>query len=232
MSERILPAPDRFATCPTVGKIRSYYEEIFEAVYVLLHPFIRPISIAKESFKPSTYPDRHSIILNCESVQWSDVMSLINLPSLAAIDIALRTQIGGLKNELSNDAYASLLDSLYDSHGVVPPSEGYFSDLRHNQVLCLFQELGHQWAWVGDDLCTERKLYWIEDLKTQHWSATARHCSVFTPDKSLLYTTHWDSHFSFLCGSHAALSRITQNANFEGFFCDPNTDVYWSVHET
>jgi Protein of unknown function (DUF2711) len=232
MSERILPEPDRFATCPTVGKVLNYYGGTFDAVYVLLHPFIHPISIAKELFKPSSYPDRRSIIANCEPVPWTRVMSLSNLPSIAAIDIALRTNIGGLKKELNNEAYGNRLDTLYDSHDVVPPSEGNFSDLRHNQVLALFQELGHKWAWVGDDLCTERKLYWIEDLKTQHSAATAGHCNVFAADKSLLYTTHWDSHFSFLCGSQAALSRITQNANFEGFFCGPNTDVYWSVHET
>jgi hypothetical protein len=34
--ERICPAPDVFATCPSDGKILEYYKDTFEAVYVLL----------------------------------------------------------------------------------------------------------------------------------------------------------------------------------------------------
>ena len=102
MSERILPTSDAFATCPTEGRVLEYYAGTFEAVYVLLHPFIKTVSIDKEQFKPSTYPSRTSIVRNCAPVSWAEVAKIAGLPSIAAVDIGLRTRILGLKPELSN----------------------------------------------------------------------------------------------------------------------------------
>jgi hypothetical protein len=53
MAERILPTPDAFATCPTDGKILEYYADTFESVFVVLHPFIKTVSIGIEQFKPA-----------------------------------------------------------------------------------------------------------------------------------------------------------------------------------
>lgn len=211
------------------GKVLAYYEGTFDSVYVLLHPFIRPIAISKELFNPSTYPERTSIVEGCKAVCWSEILDCLGLPSLAAVDVGLRTQIGGLKASVANDKFASAIDSLYDIHGVVPPDEGRFSDLLHDLVLQGFQNAGYQWVWVGDEMGTERKLHWIDDLKGSNQVITGGHCNVFSPDKKILWATHWDSHFSFLCGSHEILETLVQQMNFEGFFCDTNTEVYWSV---
>jgi len=35
-------------------------------------------------------------------------------------------------------------------------------------VLESIQEIGYEWAWVGDEFGTERKLYWIDDLKIKN----------------------------------------------------------------
>jgi hypothetical protein len=91
------------------------------------------------------------------------------------------------------------------------------------------QSLGYDWVWVGDEFGTERKLYWIDDLKNQESGPTVGHCNVFTPDKALLWTTHWDSHCYFLCSSEWSLIAIQEAYRFEGFFCDPTTEVYWGV---
>lgn len=88
------------------------------------------------------------------------------LPSVrSAVDLGLRTMIRGLKNELANQEYADKIAGLQDSDGVLPPQEGVFSDLLHNRVLESIQSLGYEWVWVGDEFCTERKLYWIDDLR-------------------------------------------------------------------
>jgi len=229
MAERILPTPEIFATCPREGKILEYYAGTFEAVYILLHPFIRPVSIQKEQFKPATYPSRSSIVKNCVSVSWEEVVKRAGLPSLAAVDIGLRTMILGLTPELSNQQFADKIASLGDSDDILPSPEGCFSDLLHDSVLKSIQALGYEWVWVGDEFCTERKLHWIDDLKDRDAGPTRDRCNVFTPDKSLLWTTHWDSHFSFLCSSQHNLDAIQSACHFEGFFCTPATEVYWSV---
>src|SRR5260370_21095171 len=78
MAERILPTPDAFATCPTEGKLLEYYAGTFEAVYILLHPFIKSVkttSIGNEQFNPTIYPDRSTIVENCAPVSWPEVAS-------------------------------------------------------------------------------------------------------------------------------------------------------------
>ena len=229
MAERILPRPDAFATCPYEGKILEYYAGTFEAVYVALHPFIKTVSIGADQFNPATYPDGSTLVRSCAPVPWAEIAVEAELPSIAAVDIGLRTMILGLKEELANKEYAGRIESLAESYQILNPPEGRFSDLLHDSILRAIQDLGYEWVWVGDEFGTERKLYWIEDLKGPEANPTAGHCNVFTPDKELLWTTHWDSHFSFLCSSKRNLDTILEKHSFEGFFCTPNTEVYWSV---
>ena len=230
MNERTLPAPDIYATCPYKGKVLSYYAGVFPSVYISFSPFIEPVSISHELFESATYPDRMSVANHCKAVLWNDVAKRSGLPNAAAVDIALRTQIHGLRAEFMNKDYAGRLARLYETERILPPTEGEHSPLVHNKVLELFQELGHDWVWVGDELCTERKLYWIDDLKAGVKDPISGNCNVFASDKSLLWSVHWDSHFSFLCSSsETALKSVGVEEKLEGFFCDPGTEVYWSL---
>lgn len=229
MAERVLPKPDAFATCPYEGRILDYYAGTFEAVFVQLHPFIDATRTGTERFKPGTYPGRQFIRKNCRAVPWAEVIKRTGLPSLKAIDIGLRTMILGLKDEFANREYATAIKSLADSSHILPPPEGCFSDLLHDNVLSSIQNLGYEWVWVGDEFGTERKLYWIDDLKNLDSGPTAGHANVFTPDKALLWATHWDSHFSFLCSSRQTLTTMQKSNDFEGFDCDSDTEVYWSI---
>ena len=228
-SPRVAPPPDVYASCPSDGKILGYYEGQFESVYVLVHPFLRLKKRSADAAKTVDFANRKSVAENCESVSWSEVISLTGLPSISAVDIGLRTTIRALRKEFCNEDYAKKIFMLEETYGIYGPSEGYFSDLLHNTVMQFFQDNGYQWAWVGDEFCTERKLYWIDDLKSKHADAKLGHCSVFTPDKLILYTTHWDSHFSFLCAPRKIIRRIVDSGDFEGFACTADTQVYWST---
>jgi len=229
MTSRVLPQPDLYATCPAEGSVLDYYSGIFDAVYVCFSPFIRPTRIDPERFCPRRYPSQTELLALCESVAWAEVMNLANLTSFAAIDQALKTQIQAVRPRLTNESNAKKLMALYDRGVVMPPMEGEHSPFLVAPVMALFKDLGHNWAWVGDEFCTERKLYWTEDLATTDPSPIVEHANVFSADKSLLWTVHWDSHFSFLCGSRTQLERAKIAQRLDGFFCTAGTDVYWSV---
>ena len=231
MTARISPEPDHFATCPVKGKILDYYAGTFEAVFVLFHPFIRPVSISVDGYKTETFQVRASLAATCQAVAWAEVSGLTGLPSYSAIDIGLRTSIGALNQQAASPQFAEALELLEQRHGIVAPCEGRFSDLLHDLILDGFQRVGHQWAWVGDEFGTQRTLYWIDDLKTGDRELTDGTQNIFAADKSLLYTTHWDSHFSFLCGSQSVLETLVNWLSLEGFFCTPDTGIDWSLAE-
>ena len=105
MPDRILPTPEKFASCPGDGKILDFYANQFESVYILLHPFLKPISIEFDRFRPETWPSKKDIIEGCKGVSWHEILTLTNLESLSDIDVGLRTSIGGLKKKYSNQEW-------------------------------------------------------------------------------------------------------------------------------
>ena len=231
MADRTLPNPDRYASCPRDGKVLQYYHGIFDSVYVSLSPFIRPLNASLSPFDCDTYPDRCTVNKTCTPIGWQSVLAELNLSSLSELDIALRTQIGGLNPEHANESHADELERALKSTQTISPAEGCHSELLHDSVLGLFKGLGHDWVWVGDEFCSERKLHWIDDLLSEKSETIAGTCNVFTPDKTLLWTVHWDSHFSFFAGSKNSLKRVNIEDKLEGFFCGDETQLYWSLQQ-
>lgn len=55
----------------------------------------------------------------CKAVSWAEVARLAKLPSLAAVDIGLRTGIRGLKKERANSDYAGAIEALIETDGIL-----------------------------------------------------------------------------------------------------------------
>jgi len=227
VTKRTLPSPEKFASCPYDGNILSYYEDQFEAVYVLLYPFLKPTTLSPERFCPETYPSKPEIISGCKKVSWQEVIELTSFNDISEVDIGLKTGIGGLRKELCNKSSVKEIDNLFENKSIIEPVEGDIPEILQNDLFGAIKSLGHNWLWVGDEHGMVRKLHWIDDLFDKNELLT--HCNVFTHDHSLLLTTHWDSHFSFLCSSKQNIENILKKYEFEGFYCTANTEVYWST---
>lgn len=159
-----MPTPEKFATCPQEDKILQFYEGQFESVFILLHPFIKPITLGIDRFCPSKWPSKNEILTGCEPVCWVDVGNLAGLYSLSEIDVVLRTNIGGLRKEISNICFADKLNAVTENYNIVQPTEGEISPFLENRLYRVIQSIGHRWLWVGDEFGTERKLWLIDDL--------------------------------------------------------------------
>ena len=190
--------------------------------------FFKPTSIDIERFCPSEWPDKHEIIHGCDAIIWQEVLELLGLNSLSDIDIGLRTNIHGLKKELSNEQFSKKLAEL-EEKSIIHPQEGDIPPLLENRLLKTIKKLAHNWLWVGDEFSTERKLHWSDDLIEK--DEIPSHGCIFAHDHSLLVTTHWDSHGSFLRSSEEVIEEILSLEPFEGFYCTPNTEVYWGAYE-
>ena len=140
----------------------------------------------------------------------------------------MRSRISGITQKFSNPDFVDQLDALEKSN-IICPSEGDIPELLENRLFIAIKDLGHDWLWVADEFGTERKLTWIDDLIEKDLVPSSG--SVFTHDHSILITTHWDSHCSFLCSTKDIVEKILAVDNFEGFYCTPKTEVYWGLYE-
>lgn len=226
---RVLPEPDRFAVCAVEDvPILKYYQGHFDEVFVFFHPFIKPISIDTSEFNPSTYPGKFRLVENCEAVSWSEFLDLSLIRNFEELDIGLRTRVLGLKQHLCNEETSKLINETCEKHNLIEPIEGMLPQLIIDGICKAVQSIGFDWLWIGDEFCTKRKLEYIDDIIQS--DNLSRH-NLFTPDKSILITTHWDSHFSFLCSTKEIIDEIVINANLEGFYCREETEIYWSIRK-
>jgi hypothetical protein len=76
MTKRIVPSPEKFASCPNSGLILEYYQGHFDAVFVLLSPFFKPTSFDIKRLDNNDWGDKHQMIEGCETVSWQQVLEL------------------------------------------------------------------------------------------------------------------------------------------------------------
>ncbi len=228
---RTLPEPHRYAVCSDVGMpIKEFYKNVFEEVYIFYHPFIKPVRLDYELFYPDTYPGKREIVEHCEKVSWQEFMGISGLSNVKEVDIALRTIILGLNKKYERKDWAKVMMDVCDEKKIVFPSEGVFPDLLMDDLLGSIKKEGYDWIWCGDEFCRERKLEYIDDCCKDDGTILHRECrNLFTHNQKILVTTHWDSHFSMICSDKETLNRIVEASKLEGFYCDEETEIYWSV---
>ncbi|MFE8697404.1 DUF2711 family protein [Cytobacillus sp. FJAT-53684] len=226
---RVLPEPHRYAICARADiPIKEFYKGVFEEVYIFFHPFIKPKTIDYDLFNPNTYPSKNEIRDNCEMITWEKFQSLAGVDSLKQLDTGLRTIILGLKKEYQDVQSARLILETCEKERIIQPTEGFFPEFVMNHLLKSIKTIGHDWIWLGDEFCTERKLEYIDDLISDN-NVLGERKNLFTHDSSILITTHWDSHFSLLCSNRDTVKYLVDLCGLEGFFCTEKTEIYWCV---
>jgi hypothetical protein len=222
--------PNLTVVCPQDGKILEQCAGEYDAVYVALSPFIRPVSISPDLFCPETYPDHQTIVAACAPVTWAEVQKLGGFALIEEVDIALRTSIHGLRDHLARKDLAERLASCTEGAGLISPAEGDHPELMFAAVMRMFEEKSRSpLVVVSDEFGEASTTYPIGDLLVGKVRLPS-HCNIHTPDRSLLWTVHWDSHCTFLCSSMETLQDLKVHEVLEGFYCSQETEVYWSLY--
>ncbi|WP_088072036.1 DUF2711 family protein [Gottfriedia luciferensis] len=227
---RELPEPHKYSVCASADmSIKEFYKGVFEEVYIFFHPFIKPKTLDYDLFDTDTYPGKNDIINNCEMISWKQFLNISGIKNYKQLDIGLRTLISGLREKYKNEKTAEVIQKVCEEHKIITPTEGFFPEFVMNSILSVLKNQGHDWIWVGDEFCTERKLEYIADLIEDNEALRNEHLNLFTHDSKVLITTHWDSHFSMLCSDKLTIDKIVKLCNLEGFYCDEFTEIYWSI---
>ena len=190
---------------------------------MLVHPFLKPNGKDQDV----NWCKKHEVVKAYDYVLWQEVLNSTDLISISDIDIGLRTSISSIKKV--NESFADSLKKFTKTTGIVCPTEGDVPPLLEDRILKAVKRLGHEWLWLGDQHGYERKLCWINDIIKGDMLPPSG--CIFTHDHSILITTHWDSHCSFLCGSKENINKLLKFDDFEGFFCTEKTEVFWGLHE-
>ena len=219
----------KHASCPYDEKILPFYDGVFDAVYIIFHPFFRPTSKDFLESDLGNWPSKQEFLNNCEAVSWEHVLKIASFNSFAEIDVGLRTGINGLGSNFENLEFAGRLSRLYEKSGLAEPIEGVLSPFVENRLLNAIKKLGAREVAVSDEWGQGRMVRSIDEVISGDFLPVSGCINAF--ENKLLITTHWDSHFAFLCSSKSLIDRILCIEPFEGFFCSEETEVYWSVYD-
>lgn len=229
MSDNDVLTAEIYVSYPYDGKILDYYQGYFESVYVILHPFYRSETLNLSVFNAENWPNDDMLRQHCEMILWQEVLDHTQLEDISQIDIGLRTLIGGLKKKFENKNYAEKLENLFSQTGILyPDATGFISPFLENPLLDAIKKLGYEFLLTVDEhgINQPKKMH-INDLIANDLLDVCN----YTEDHQLLFATHWDSHCTFLCASKKIIDQILSIHPFEGFFCTPNTEVYWGLHD-
>ncbi|MDN5513291.1 DUF2711 family protein [Acinetobacter sp.] len=229
MKENNVLIPEIYASYPYDGKILEYYKGVFEAVYIILHPFYRGVTLNLNTESFEHWPNDEALRKGCEIITWKQVIELTDFENISQIDIGLRTLTRDLDLNHQNQIYASMFKKLRCEAGITYPDETRIISpfLSHAMLSCV-QKLGYSKLWLGEECSYLPPI--LHDLDELLLTQQTYHCN-YTEDHQLLFATHWDSHYTFLCSSKKLIDQILIIHPFEGFFCTPNTEVYWGLHE-
>jgi hypothetical protein len=221
--------------CPQEGdKILTFYQGYYDTVFIIFHPFIKP----KKGYEfdvENDYPDKTSVCMNFDKVLWLDILRECDFEDFDRLDIALRNWIGGLVAKHQNPMDVEKLKRVCKKFNIIEPNEGRFQDCLIDNMISSIKELGYDRIVFGDEWGDKQEAVLITELESKNNDYNElldfEPNNVFTEDHKILYTVHWDSHFTLLCSDTFTIKGIVDKFQFEGFYAIEETEIYWSVKD-
>ena len=218
---------EQFVYPPYGTTLAGAYGGRFEAVFILLHPFIRmPEQLAWNMTR--RYPSDNEIAALGAACTWAEVAKATGLTSCARLNQALLTACGSLTAEFADREGKNALQRFLQSAPIWMPAQGRFEPLLQSKLLRMFLKSGaDQVLYVPESPGANP----IERLKAEDLRngkvPFPPSGSLVAPDASFLFTVDWDSFFTLFYGAREFLVQMARELEFEGFFATANTDHAW-----
>lgn len=157
---------------------------------------------------------------------WQEIVTLLGLSDFAQLNRLLLMSIGAIKNT-DPGTVENFRQQLEQRH-LMMSDEGELPEILIDEYLRSIRTLGFEEVVVGDEFARHRTTHRIDALLGAEYPYLHEaHATLYPPDESLLYCSHWDSFYTFLCGSRERVDSIVSKFGFEGFWADEETRVYW-----
>lgn len=218
---------EEFVYPPSNAPLIEAYGGRFEALYVILHPFVRvPERLSWQATRQ--YPSDEQIFAAGEKVRWAEVATQTGLRGAAGLNHALLTSIAAIYPELGDFAARDRLQRFLEAGNVWMPNEGCFEPLLQPDILDAFDAAGKSsLIFVPEFPSVDPVMpFSVARLKTREDAFPARG-SLLPEDASFLFTVDWDSFFTLLYGPREFVEAFVARRNIEGFFANATTEHYW-----
>jgi hypothetical protein len=203
------------------------YDHRFEAVYILLHPFVSvPEDLAWRVAKQ--YPTDDQIVSAGAKCNWSHFAAKIDIANCAKLNQVLLTATGSLVDYLCDYPGRDALQQFLQAEPVWMPGQGAFEPLLQADFLAAFQAAGHS------ELIFVPEFPHADPIETIPLADLHRRTRPFpgrgalvAPDGSFLFTVDWDSFFTLFYGPRAFIQNFACIRKLEGFFAAATTEHSW-----
>ncbi|MBS1997341.1 MAG: hypothetical protein JSS86_13565 [Cyanobacteria bacterium SZAS LIN-2] len=225
----------------------EWFDGVFNAVYVALHPFVR---VAGENTAPAyldstkaedesntTYMERrHAEVSRIdrlakssgERVPWSKVQADCGL-SLPNIVHAVFAEIS---NDPETQDLGRLLKNYCSTNRLFYPCENSFPAILEDRFCDLWECLNPEEIVISDEFITDTRVVPLAALRTAApWDQIGLvkfPIKKFYPlDHSFLVATPFDTVYTAICGKRDQLESARVEDLFEGFWCNEQTTGLW-----
>lgn len=169
--------------------------------------------------------------LRAKTVSWRDVATRSGIRSETDLNVALLTNILALGEQYSNEIDAKKLADWCTENDVFMPTEGEVQPTLVKAMGDLFQKLGRDEIWLGDEFDDNRTTVSVSDFLLDKFGPDFFVRNIFDGSNQALVTVHWDSFFTLFCGPRLIIEEVVQQNGLEGFFCDEYTSHDWWSHK-
>jgi len=218
---------EEFVYPPCDAPLIDAYGGRFEALYVILHPFVRvPDRLAWRA--THKYPSEEQIFAAGEKVRWAEVAAETGLRGAAGLNHALLTSIDAIYPEYGDFAARDRLRQFLEAGNVWMPNEGSFEPLLHSDILKAFETAGkNSLIFVPEFPSVDPVQPFNVNRLNVNADAFPARGSLLSEDASFLFTVDWDSFFTLFYGPLEFVSDFVKRRGIEGFFANATTEHYW-----
>jgi len=218
---------EQFVYPPYGIPLAEAYEGRFEAVFVILHPFIRvPEQLAWSARRQ--YPSDVEIVAEGSACRWMEVGRQTGLNSCARVNQALLTATGSLTGDLADTDGKNAMRRFLQLHPIWMPAQGRFEPLLQGNLLRVFSASGcdcvvHVPEFPEREPAVRLPLEDLQDCRSPFPTGG----TLLAEDLSFLFTVDWDSFFTLFYGSRSFVLQMARELHLEGFLATGNTDHAW-----
>ena len=207
----------------------EYFKDYFEAVFVCFNPFFK---------MPDEYIEKKGYYLSKEEIQfaeiitWEEIKEGCNLNNFSEMAIALETYSGGLNSKFKDENLSMIVKTYCNNNKIFMPSEGNFADLIYSEIKKVFEVNGYEKVILQDEFGDRNSEVFVNSLEEElfHDYNNIMIKNIYSPDKKILFTIDWDSHYFLFCASREIIEKALKETKLEGFFSFDKTCHHWELY--